>query len=160
MIENLKASIWKWKLLPLSMIGHINAIKVVTLPKCLYLFLNLAIYLALSDSWTQLFYLSFGQTIILLFQRIYKKVNKGGLSHSVDIIIWLQLPQLSHFGSRPHLVMTGLMFLHLSPSITFFLVHKILTNLPDITSLSPTLCKSWVKLQNALDCKIYQFTPL
>lgn len=46
MINKLKLSIESWKLLPLSLIGSVNVIKMVTLPKFLYLFQNLPIYLA------------------------------------------------------------------------------------------------------------------
>lgn len=44
-INKLKLSIESWKLLPLSQIGRVNVIKMVTLPKFLYLFQNLPIYL-------------------------------------------------------------------------------------------------------------------
>ena len=44
-LVKLKADIEKWKLLPLSMVGRINAVKMVTLPRFLYLFQNLPIYL-------------------------------------------------------------------------------------------------------------------
>lgn len=47
MVDKLKANIKNWKLLPLSMIGRINAIKMVALPRFLYLFQNLPIYLPL-----------------------------------------------------------------------------------------------------------------
>ena len=45
MVDKLKANIECWKLLPLSMIGRINAIKMVTLPRFLYLFQNIRIFL-------------------------------------------------------------------------------------------------------------------
>ena len=38
MIEKLKRNIEIWRVLPLSMIGRVNAIKMVTLPRFLYLF--------------------------------------------------------------------------------------------------------------------------
>lgn len=41
MINKLKRSIESWKLLPLSLIGRVNVIKMNTLPKFLYLFQNL-----------------------------------------------------------------------------------------------------------------------
>ena len=47
MVDKLKANIKNWKLLPLTMIGRINAIKMVALPRFLYLFQNLPIYLPL-----------------------------------------------------------------------------------------------------------------
>ncbi len=48
MAEKLKANISKWKLLPLLMIGRINAIKMVGLPQFLYLFQKLPVYLLIS----------------------------------------------------------------------------------------------------------------
>lgn len=45
MVDKLKANIECWKLLPLSMIGRINSIKMVTLPRFLYLFQNIPIFL-------------------------------------------------------------------------------------------------------------------
>lgn len=44
-IEKLKTNIESWRILPLSMIGRVNAIKMVSLPRFLYLFQNLSIYL-------------------------------------------------------------------------------------------------------------------
>ncbi len=44
-INKLKLSIEKWRILPLSLIGRINAIKMVILPRFLYLFQNLPIFL-------------------------------------------------------------------------------------------------------------------
>ena len=44
-IEKLKTNIESWRILPLSMIGRVNAIKMVSLPRFLYLFQNLPIYL-------------------------------------------------------------------------------------------------------------------
>ena len=45
MILKLKNNIEKWRTLPLSMVGRINAIKMVALPRFLYLFQNLPIFL-------------------------------------------------------------------------------------------------------------------
>lgn len=45
LIAKLKVMIDKWKLLPILLIGHVNIIKMVVLPKCIYLFQNLSIYL-------------------------------------------------------------------------------------------------------------------
>lgn len=45
MIDKLKSNIESWRLLPLSLIGRVNAIKMVTLPRFLYLFQNLPIFL-------------------------------------------------------------------------------------------------------------------
>lgn len=45
MIENLKSNTETWRLLPLSMIGFVNAIKMVTLPRLLHLFENLLIFI-------------------------------------------------------------------------------------------------------------------
>lgn len=44
-LEDLKIDIGKWRTLPLSMIGRINAFKMVSLPRFLYLFQNLPIFL-------------------------------------------------------------------------------------------------------------------
>ncbi len=46
-LEDLKIDIGKWRTLPLSMIGHINAVKMVYLPRFLYLFQNLPICLTI-----------------------------------------------------------------------------------------------------------------
>ncbi len=43
--EKLKADIESWRILPLSTIGWVNAIKMVSLPRFLYLFQNLPTYL-------------------------------------------------------------------------------------------------------------------
>lgn len=48
LIGKLKVMIDKWKLLPLSLIGRVNIIKMVVLPKCMYLFQNIPIYLTAS----------------------------------------------------------------------------------------------------------------
>ena len=45
MVENLKSNIENWRLLPLSMIGRVNAIKMMALPRFLYLFQNLPIFI-------------------------------------------------------------------------------------------------------------------
>ena len=45
MIDKLKSNIESWRQLPLSLIGRVNAIKMVTLPRFLYLFQNLPIFL-------------------------------------------------------------------------------------------------------------------
>ena len=45
MIDKLKSNIESWRLLPLSLIGRVNAIKMVTLPRFLYLFQNLPVFL-------------------------------------------------------------------------------------------------------------------
>lgn len=44
-INKLKLSIDKWRALPLSLIGRVNAIKMVSLPRFVYLFQNLPVYL-------------------------------------------------------------------------------------------------------------------
>ena len=45
MIEKLKSNIEAWRLLPLSMLGCVNAIKMMALPRLLYLFQNLPIFI-------------------------------------------------------------------------------------------------------------------
>lgn len=47
-IQKLKGNIEKWKTLPLSMIGRINSIKMVSLPRFLYICQNLPIFLTLA----------------------------------------------------------------------------------------------------------------
>ena len=47
-VEKLKGDIGKWRTLPLSMVGRINAIKMVSLARFLYLFQNLPIFLTKS----------------------------------------------------------------------------------------------------------------
>lgn len=47
-VEKLKGDIGKWRTLPLSMVGRINAIKMVSLARFLCLFQNLPIFLTKS----------------------------------------------------------------------------------------------------------------
>lgn len=47
-IAKLKGMIEKWKLLPLSLIGRVNIIKMIVLPKFIYLFQNVPIFLTSS----------------------------------------------------------------------------------------------------------------
>lgn len=44
-MDKLKVMVDKWKLLPLSLIGRVNIIKMTVLPKCIYLFQNVPIFL-------------------------------------------------------------------------------------------------------------------
>lgn len=92
MIEKMKTNIRYWKLLPLSMTGHINAIKMAVFPRFLCLFQNL-LYVYLPSSFFKQI-----DSIILSFvwsdkpPRIAKSflqrnMNRGGLS----------LPVLKHY---------------------------------------------------------------
>ena len=45
MIEKFKSNIEAWRLLPLFMLGRVNAIRMVALPRFLYLFQNLPIFI-------------------------------------------------------------------------------------------------------------------
>lgn len=65
-VDKLKRSIEYWRTLPLSMIGRVNAIKMISLPKFLYLFQNLPIWIT-SDFFKKL------ETIVLDFVWGYKK---------------------------------------------------------------------------------------
>lgn len=48
MIDKLKSDVETWRVLPLTMIGRVNTIKMVTLPRFLYLFQNVPIFLTQS----------------------------------------------------------------------------------------------------------------
>lgn len=65
-LEKLKRSIDYWKTLPLSMVGRVNAIKMVSLPKFIYLFQNLPIIIP-ADLFRKI------ESIILDFVWGYKK---------------------------------------------------------------------------------------
>lgn len=67
-IDKLKCNIEHWRTLPLSMIGRVNAIKMVSLPRFLYLFQNLPIWIS-ADFFKKL------ETIILDFIWGYKKTQ-------------------------------------------------------------------------------------
>lgn len=47
-LDGLKKNIEKWRTLPLSLIGRINTIKMVSLPRFLYLFQNIPIFIPMS----------------------------------------------------------------------------------------------------------------
>lgn len=91
LVDKLKANINAWRTLPLTMIGRVNAIKMVSLPRFLYLFQNLPIYLSTS-------FFKKLDSIILPFvwgykshriskAHLYKSTNEGGLG----------LPNIKHY---------------------------------------------------------------
>lgn len=90
-IEKLEANIEFWRILPLSMIGWVNAIKMVSLPRFLYLFQNLSIYLNAS------FFMKL-DSIILPFVWGYKshRISKAHLQKSFKNG-GLALPVLKHY---------------------------------------------------------------
>ncbi len=45
LLDNLKQDVESWRSLPISMIGRINAVKIVSLPRFLYLFQNVPVFL-------------------------------------------------------------------------------------------------------------------
>lgn len=69
-LEKLKRCIDFWRTLPLSMIGRVNAIKMVSLPKFIYLFQNVPIIIS-ADFFRRL------ESIILDFVWGYKKTIIG-----------------------------------------------------------------------------------
>lgn len=90
-IVKLKANIESWRILPLTMIGRVNAIKMVSLPRFLYLFQILPVYLNGS------FFKKLDSIIIpfvwgykshrIAKAHLYKPLKKGGLG----------LPILKHY---------------------------------------------------------------
>lgn len=82
MMDKLKVNVRNWKLLPLPMIGRINAIKMIILPRFLYLFQNIPLYLPLS-SFKRL------DSIILSFIWMDKqpRISKAHLQQSVKIVL-------------------------------------------------------------------------
>lgn len=83
MVTNLKLNKEKWRVLPLSLVGLINAIKMVSLPRFLYLFQNLPIFLTLSffkklDSIVFLFVWGYKANRISK-AHLQKPTNEGGL---------------------------------------------------------------------------------
>lgn len=82
-LEKLKDNVGNRKLPPLSMIGRINAIKMVALPRFLYLFQNLPVFLPLSffkqlDS-VILSFVWAGKPPCISKAHLHRNVNKGGL---------------------------------------------------------------------------------
>ena len=65
LLEKLQTDIQFWRSLPTSLIGRVNAIKVIFPPQLLYLFHNLPVFFSIFffvffNSWIQLFYLFYG----------------------------------------------------------------------------------------------------
>lgn len=79
LVDGLKTDIEAWRTLPLSMIGRVNAIKMVVLPRFLYLFQNLPIPLNVS-------FFKKLDSIILPFVWGYKshRISKAHLHKSVQ----------------------------------------------------------------------------
>uniref|UniRef100_A0A3B1J7U7 Reverse transcriptase domain-containing protein n=1 Tax=Astyanax mexicanus TaxID=7994 RepID=A0A3B1J7U7_ASTMX len=90
-LDKLKKEIARWKLLPLSMIGKINAIKMIILPRYLYLFQNLPFFLP--NSFFQLI-----DTCILSFIWAQKtpRISKTHLQKSTTDG-GLNLPNFKHY---------------------------------------------------------------
>uniref|UniRef100_A0A669DW20 Reverse transcriptase domain-containing protein n=1 Tax=Oreochromis niloticus TaxID=8128 RepID=A0A669DW20_ORENI len=91
LIDELKCMIDKWKLLPLSMIGRINIIKMVVLPKFTYLFQNVPIFLRSS-------FFKALDAIIMPFVWAYKPpcISKSHLQKPTDED-GLGLPVFKHY---------------------------------------------------------------
>ena len=90
-IEKLKSNIETWRLLPLSMIGRVNAIKMVTLPRLLYLFQNLPIFLPKT-------FFKLLDSIIMPFVWGYKahRISKKHITKPKDMG-GLSLPNFQHY---------------------------------------------------------------
>lgn len=91
MIDNLKSDVETWRVLPLTMIGRVNAIKMVTLPRFLYLFQNVPIFL------NQLFFKTL-DSVIMPFIWGYKahRISKAHICKSKDVG-GLGLPCFQHY---------------------------------------------------------------
>ena len=90
-VEKLKSNIETWRLLPLSMIGRVNAIKMVTLPRLLYLFQNLPIFLPMA-------YFKLLDSTIMPFIWGYKahRISKKHITKPKDVG-GLSLPNFRHY---------------------------------------------------------------
>lgn len=91
MIDKLKSDVETWRVLPLTMIGRVNAIKMVTLPRFLYLFQNVPIFL------TQSFFKTL-DSVIMPFIWGYKahRISKAHICKTKDIG-GLGLPCFQHY---------------------------------------------------------------
>ncbi len=80
MIDKLKKNIETWRVLPLTMIGCVNAIKMVTLPRFLYLFQNVPIFL------TQSFFKTL-DTVIMPFIWRYRahRISKAHICKTKEV---------------------------------------------------------------------------
>lgn len=90
-LSKLKSNIGNWKILPLSMIGRINSIKMVSLPRFLYLCQNLPIFL------TSAFFKELDSIILSYFWN-YKthRISKSHLQKS-KFLGGLGMPVFKHY---------------------------------------------------------------
>lgn len=93
MLGNIKADLTRWEILPLSLIGRIETIRMNILPRLLFLFQSLPIYVPAStlttlDKWLSKFIWQ-GKRPRLKFKRLFCPKENGGLDlTSFKIYYW------------------------------------------------------------------------